>query len=71
MTVTSSRHDGSVMHFATSSIAHQLHGIAVSLQAMSGRTDWWGSARIAFDAVIDDYCVRVESLMFDAQVGDL
>ena len=43
----------------------------MGLQAMSGRTDWWGSARIAFDAVIDDYRVRVESLMFDAQVGDL
>ncbi len=38
---------------------------------MSGRTDWWGSARIAFDSVIDDYRVRVESLMFDAALGDL
>jgi hypothetical protein len=65
------RHDGTVMHFGTSSFTHELHGVALGLEALSGRTDWWGTARIAFDAVIDGYRARVEALLVDAAIGDL
>jgi hypothetical protein len=37
---------------------------------MSAHNDWWGSARIAFDALIDGYRMRAEVLAAEALRGD-
>ena len=48
----------------------QLRRVALALSTMSDQSDWWGSARIAFDAVIDSYRVRAEVLAAEAQRGE-
>jgi len=63
------RNDGYVMYFGAMSASQQLRGVALGLEALTDRTDWWGSARIAFDAVIDDYRVRVYLLAAEAANG--
>jgi len=63
------RKDGCVMLFGDVSASQQLRGVARGLEALTDRTDWWGSARIAFDAVIDDYRVRVHLLAAEAADG--
>jgi hypothetical protein len=61
------RDDSLVLDFGESSISRQLQHIADHLAMLSGRTDWWGPARVAFDAIIDNYRVRAHALALEAE----
>jgi hypothetical protein len=58
------------MNFGHLDATDQLHSVALALSTMSDQSDWWGSARIAFDAVIDSYRMRAEVLATEAQRGE-
>jgi hypothetical protein len=58
------------MNFGHLDATDQLRSVALALSRMSDQSDWWGSARIAFDAVIDSYRVRAEVLAAEAQRGE-
>ena len=59
-----------MMNFGHLDATDQLRSVALALSTMSDQSDWWGSARIAFDAVIDSYRMRAEVLATEAQRGD-
>jgi hypothetical protein len=67
--MTTARNDGRVMYFGDVSASQQIRGVALGLEALTDRTDWWGSARIAFDAVLGDYRVRAHLLAAEAANG--
>jgi hypothetical protein len=58
------------MNFGHLDATDQLRSVALALSTMSDHSDWWGSARIAFDAVIDSYRMRAEVLATEAQRGE-
>jgi hypothetical protein len=58
------------MNFGHLDATDQLRSVALALSTMSDQSDWWGSARIAFDAVIDSYRMRAEVLATEAQRGE-
>jgi hypothetical protein len=61
------RDDSLVLDFGESSISRQLQHIADHLALLSDRTDWWGPARVAFDAIIDNYRVRAHALALETE----
>lgn len=61
------RDDSLVLDFGESSISRQLQQIADHLALLSDRTDWWGPARVALDAIIDSYRVRAHALALEAE----
>lgn len=60
-------HDIPVMYLADVLISSELARVVHQLQALTDRSDWWGPARLAFDAVVDDFCVRAVALEIDAR----
>jgi hypothetical protein len=59
--------DSLVLDFGESSISRQLQHIADHLALLSDRTDWWGPARVAADAIINNYRVRAHALALEAE----
>lgn len=60
-------HDIPVMYLEDVPISSQLAGVIHQLHALTDRSDWWGPARLAFDAVVDGLCARAVALEVDAR----
>jgi hypothetical protein len=56
-----------MLDFGDTAISPAIQNIAEQLALLSERTDWWGPARIAFDAIIDGYRVRAHTLALEAK----